>query len=415
MTGISRGQGTGVAAASLVAAVAGYLVLWLASKTLSLAQNAEFLTFWSLLFFVLGTLGGLQSEITRAVHDARRSPGGATVPATRLLPVGLGIGLGLAVVVVVTGPLWGHATLGPDWPVLAGFVAAAAVLFAGHSTVAGALAGGGRWGAFAGLVGGEAGGRLLLALGAVLAGAIVEPVLGLPLAAAAATGIWLLALVTPAARAAAGLRVPGTAGGLARRAGHAMVGTASSAALVVGFAVLVRLTTPDAAFAGAAPLLLAVQLTRAPLMIPLGTFQGVAITHFLDHRDQGLRPLVRVAGAIAAVGAVGAGLAAAVGPWLMVTIFDDGYRVGAAVLAGLTLAAAALAVLTVTGAATLALDGHRVYAVGWLVATAVTTLLMLTGLGLEARVLLGLGIGPLAGIGVHLSWLRRAGAGTASR
>ena len=40
---------------------------------------------------------------------------------------------------------------------------------------------------------------------------------------------------------------------------------------------------------------------------------------------------------------------------------------------------------------------------------------MLTGLDLEARVLLGLGLGPLAGIALHLSWLRRSGARTPSR
>src|SRR5690606_1258723 len=152
-----------------------------------------------------------------------------------------------------------------------GLVAAAAVLFAGHSAVAGALAGTGRWGAFAGLVAGESTGRLLLAGGAVAVGALLTPTLGFPVAAAAATGVWLLALAVPPVRTAARLRVPGTGGDLARRAGSAMVGTASSAALVVGFAVLVRWTTPDAAFDLAAPLLLSVQLTRAPLMIPLGT------------------------------------------------------------------------------------------------------------------------------------------------
>lgn len=417
-TTLSRGQGTAVAVASGVSALAGYLVLWLAARVLTTAENADFLAFWGLLFFVLGTLGGLQSEVTRAVHAARAATRTGRPDATasaRPLAVGLGIGLTIAATVALTSPLWGRAALGDGWPVLVALVAGAAVLFAGHSAVAGTLAGAGHWRAFAGLVAGESTLRLVLALAAAGLGAALEPTTGLPVAAAAATGAWLLATATTTVRAAVRHRVPGSAATLTRGAGHAMIGTASSAALVVGFAVLVRLTTPDAAYAAAAPLLLAVQLTRAPLMIPLGTFQGVAITHFLDHRDQGLRPLARVAGAVTAVGAVGAGLAALLGPWLMTLLFGPDYHVGPGVLAALTLAAAALAVLTITGAATLALDGHRAFAAGWLLATLACAALMLTGLDLTGRVLLGLGLGPLVGIGVHLGWLRRAGSATPSR
>jgi O-antigen/teichoic acid export membrane protein len=187
-----------------------------------------------------------------------------------------------------------------------------------------------------------------------------------------------------------------------------MLGSASSAALVVGFPVLLRVTSSEDAYAQAAPLLLAVVLTRAPLLIPLNAYQGMAITHFVSHRAQGARPLLRVAGIIGVVGSVGAGAAALIGPWLMEIIFSEGYRVDPLVLAGLTLTAALLALLTLTGAATLALGGNRAYAAGWLMATVCATLALLLPGTIAFRTILALALGPTIGIAVHVAWARRA-------
>lgn len=402
-----RRDAGGVAVAAGVAAVAGYLVLWIAARVLSPAQNAEFLAFWGLLFFCFGTLAGLQSEVTRAVHAARTGrvtdDGG---PRTAVLPVGLGIGLALALAVVATAPVWGEAALGLDPTPLVALVALGAVAFSGHATVAGTLAGAGSWGRHASLVAAESTTRLVLAAAVALGGSLVAPKIGLPAAAAVAAGTWLAASAVPAIRKVWGATVPGTVPAVARRIGHAMTGTAASAALVVGFPVLLRLTSAPEQYALAAPLLLALQLTRAPLMIPLGAFHGMVITHLLDRR--GWRPLLRIAAALAGAGVLGAALAAALGPWLMVTLFGPDYAVPARTLATLAGAAALLALLTLTGAATLALGQHRGYAVGWLVATAVCAALLLAPLGLTPRTLLGLAVGPLAGTAAHAVWITRA-------
>ena len=68
-----------------------------------------------------------------------------------------------------------------------------------------------------------------------------------------------------------------------------------------------------------------------------------------------------------------------------------------------------VAVLTNSGAATVALDRHGVYLAGWLVATAVSALVLLAPGSLDSRVLSSLVAGPLAGIAVHAGWglLRR--------
>lgn len=118
-----------------------------------------------------------------------------------------------------------------------------------------------------------------------------------------------------------------------RRTGHALVASSATAALVVGFPLLLRLTTSDAAYSTAAPLILAVSLTRAPLLIPLGSYQGVAITHFVDHPDRVIGLLARIGAVVAVITAVGSGLASLIGPWLMTAFFGDSYGVSPVLLA----------------------------------------------------------------------------------
>ncbi|WP_407341776.1 hypothetical protein [Pengzhenrongella phosphoraccumulans] len=403
---LSRRGATSVAAASGLAAVASYGVLVIAARTLSPASNADFLAFWAALFGLFGVLGGTQNEATRAVRNALRHP---LARGPRVLGLNLLIGALLAGAVGVSAPLWAGAVFAWDPPLSVLILCLAIVAFAGHSGLAGALSGQGRWTAFAGLVSLEATMRFAIVGVVAIAGATMA---GLEAAAAAAAASWLLLIgVSSSVRAATSARADVPARAYLRRAGQAMVAAASSAIIIVGFPVLLRLTTPDAAYALAAPLILAVSLTRAPLLIPLGAYQGVAITHFLAHPDDGLRSLRRLAGMLVAAGAVGAAAAYVVGPTLMVLLFGRDYRVDGLVLAGLTLSAVMLALLTLTGAATLALDRHTAYSAGWLLATATSIGLLLLPCSIELRTVLSLALGPVVGLVVHSAALRRGAPG----
>jgi hypothetical protein len=97
---------------------------------------------------------------------------------------------------------------------------------------------------------------------------------------------------------------------------------------------------------------------------------------------------------------------------LLLHVVNPTYDVSGRVFAGLVLAAGLVAALTLTGAATVALDRHAVYLAGWLVATVVSGLVLLVPGSLEGRVLVSLAAGPAAGIAVHVGWgLRRGSAG----
>lgn len=404
---ISAAGATGVGLASLIGGVSGYLVLLVATRVLDPERNADFLTFWSLLFWCFGVLGGLQNETTRAVRSGTEHGRGA-----RVLPLGLGIGAVAALAVVATGVLWAPRLLGEQWPLLVAVLAVALVAFAGHATLCGALAGGSAWGGYSALVASEALVRVLLVGAAAVIGAAVASADGRAVWLEAATGLaagtWLaLVLVDRRAKAAARSTADVPARRLLGQVGHAVVAAAASAALVVGFTVLLRATTGAAEFASAAPVILAISVTRAPLLIPLTAYQGVAIAYFLDRRGAGLRAVATVLGAIGLTTALASIAAGLVGPWLMRTVFGPAYGVPGPLLAMLTAAAGALALVTLTGAAVLATGDHRWYATGWVVATVVAVAALLLPMDLEPRAVVALSAGPLAGAAIHGAALRR--------
>jgi O-antigen/teichoic acid export membrane protein len=401
---ISAGGATGVGLASIVAAGSGYGVLVLAAHTLSTQDNADFLVFWSLLFGMYGVLGGVQNETTRASGGG---PGHAQ--GARVVPWGLGVGALAAVALAAGASWWAPRLLGTGWQSSLWAVCGGVLAFAGHSSLAGALAGARRWASYSVLVAVEALTRLILCVGVAVT--LTSPGPGLEIATAGASVAWIvLVLVSPATRSALRARADVRAGALLRNTGHAVLAAASSAALVVGFPVLLRATTDSQTFATAAPLILAISVTRAPLLMPLAAYQGVAISHFVAHRDRGLAGLRRIVAVIVGAGVGVSLIAALVGTWGMRLLFGAGYGVPGVVLAGLTLGATCLALTTVTGAVTLAIGSHAAFAGGWLGATAIALGTLLLPLPLETRTVLGLMVGPLVGAAVHAAAIQRGTA-----
>lgn len=404
---IGRRGAAFVGAASVVSAAAGYAVLVVVTAHVTKAQNATFLVYWSLLFALFGVLGGLQQEATRSVGATVVRAQAPDASRARVLPWALALGAGLALLVAVGAPVWRPAVVdgGPARDVVLVTVLAV-VAYAGHAGLVGVLAGGRRWRASSLLIGAEATVRLLLVLGVAAAGGGVG---GLSMAVAASAGTWLVLLVVPAVRHAARARGDVPARALAARMLQAGVAAVGFSVLVVGFPTLLRLTTDAATWEAAAPLVLAISMTRAPLMMPLIAFQGVAIGYFLDPRRPAGPAMARVAAVVLGVGLLGAAVAWPVGPPLM-ELFGPGYRVEGPVLAGLTCASAVLALLTLSGSAVLAVGRHRTYLAGWLVATVGGVLCLLTPWSLEVRAVTALLVGPAVGIAVLVPALRAARA-----
>lgn len=405
---VTRSSVVRVGAATVVSAICGYAVLYLAARDLEPAGFSVFAVFWGAFGLFAGAANGLLQESTREVRQARTL---ARVPEPRSSPMRVAAVVGVlsAVAIAGTSPLWSRHVFTESQALSVALLAAGVAGFCVHATLLGMLAGVDHWSQYGTLIVGDAAMRVTVATTTFLVGWGLVGYLWATVAGAIA---WLLLLLaSPSSRAAARLATPGTTAVFLRGASHSIAAAGASAILIMGFPVLLKATSADLGAAGGV-VILAVTLTRAPLLVPLTAMQGNLIAHFVDQRDRRLRSLVVPVAALAVLGGAAVLVAGLLGPWLLRTAFGPDYQLGGALLAWFTAAAVMIAVLTLTGAATVAAALHRAYAVGWISATLASTLLLLAPWPLETRTVVALLCGPLAGIAVHLIALARVPAPT---
>lgn len=405
---VARGSMARVGTATAVTALCGYGVIYLAARDLAPSGFSVFGVFWGAFGLVSGAAFGLLQETTREVRACAYLD---VAPTKRTHPLRVGALLGVAAAVVIAGtaPLWsGRVFVEERWLSVA-LLCAGLAGFCVHTTLLGMLAGINQWTQYGALMVTDAVIRVAIAAATVVLGWHLTGFLWATVGGAIA---WLILLVaSPATRAAARLLTPGGTATFLRGAAHSITAAGASAILVMGFPVLLKLTSAELGAEGGV-IILAVTLTRAPLLVPLTAMQGNLIAHFVDERSDRVRALIAPAGIVAGIGAVGVLAAGAVGPWLLRFAFGPQYHASSALLAWLTAAAVAIAMLTLTGAAAVAAALHRAYSVGWVGATVASGLLLLLPLSLQTRTVVGLLCGPVVGIGVHLVALSRAGRAT---
>lgn len=402
---ITRGSVARVGAATALSALCGYAVLYLAARDLEPAGFSVFGVFWGAFGLVTGAAFGLLQEATREV----RSTGYIEVaegPRTHPMRVAAGLGVVAAATIELSAPLWSpHVFVESRWLSVA-LLAVGLAGFCLHATLLGVLAGLNRWTEYGSLMVTDAVLRVVVAVATFLIGWGLVGYLWATVAGAVA---WLIMLIaSPVTRDAARLLTPGGTATFLRGASHSIAAAGASAVLVMGFPVLLKATSGDLGAEGGV-VILAVTLTRAPLLVPLTAMQGNLIAHFVDQRTERLRALVAPAAVVTGVGLLGVVAAWAVGPWLLRSGFGSEYRADGALLAWLTGAAIAIALLTLTGAAAVAAALHRAYSLGWVSATIASALVLLLPLDLQTRTVVALLCGPMVGIAVHLGALARNG------
>ncbi|MGB3474472.1 MAG: hypothetical protein WBA69_06780, partial [Mycobacterium sp.] len=296
-----------VGTATLLSALCGYAVLYLAARDLDPAGFSVFGVFWGAFGLVNGAANGLLQETTREVRRAREHPASEPGPSptahTRPLRVAGLTGLVAAGVVAASSPLWsGHVFVEARW-LSVGLLCFGLANFAVHATLLGVLAGANRWTQYGALMVTDAATRVAVATATFVIG---WGLLGFLWATVAGALAWLLLLAaSPAARSAARLLTPVGTAEFLRGAAHSITAAGASAILVMGFPVLLQATYGELGAAGGV-VILAVTVTRAPLLVPLTAMQGNLIAHFVDQRGRRLRALSTPAAAVAALGAAGA-------------------------------------------------------------------------------------------------------------
>ena len=420
---VNRYQSLALLGSSVLAAASTLVVTMIAQRALTGSELTEFLLFWSALFTVTGIITGLQPEITRAVGTARThaaadgvasahpaSDGTPAPQGARVVTVAAALGAVAGALVLVSSPLWAGQQIPHSAAVGVTVMAVGVFLYALQATISGVAAGEDRWYLFATVGGLESAGRLLLMLAVAL---LIPSLAGLEVVTVIPMGLWLiLALVTFSGRRLWVARADVPAGRLTVNILWSFLSSAAAAMLMMGFPNVLKASgAAESEPVVLGTLILAISITRSPIMIPLQAFQGVAVSAFLKQRHRPVAAFVKPAAAVVAVGAVGALAAYLVGPLLFRLIYppaagtESAYEAAASGLSlgALVFASALLALMTLSGNMALAVNQHRIYLAGWVVAAVVTLgLAFLLPAPLVPRAVVALAVGPVCGFVVHM-------------
>lgn len=425
---VTRYQSLALLGSSLLAAVSTLLVTMIAQRALNGSELTEFLLFWAALFTVTGIITGIQPEITRAVGTARTravadralanraasggaaSAEGSAPQGARVVTVTAALGAIAGALVLVSSPLWAGQQIPHSAAVGVTVMAVGVFLYALQATMSGVTAGEDRWYLFAAVGGLESAGRLILMLAAAL---MIPSLAGLEVATVVPMGLWLiLALVTVSGRRLWVARADVPARRLTTNILWSFLSSAAAAVLMMGFPNVLKASgAAESEPVVLGTLILAISITRSPIMIPLQAFQGVAVSAFLKQRHRPVAAFIKPAAAVVAVGAAGALAAYLVGPLLFRLIYppaagaESAYEAAASgiTLGALVFASALLALMTLSGNMALAVNQHRIYLTGWVVAAAVTlSLAFLIPAPLVPRAIVALAVGPVCGFVVHM-------------
>ena len=382
-----------VLVATAIAGLAGYAITWWVAREIGFADYATFAALWAALYLTVGGLAGIQQEFTRA---SQSGPGTGVKKATVFACAAAAI---VFCLMVASSPLWVTNSFPVQrftllWPLAVG---AASYVFV--ATISGVLYGLSAWRPLALAILIDPVLRLLALVAVlrfthdvtVLAWVVVLP---LPLTFVV---VWLV-VRRPSRR---GFVVDVAYGQLAWNVVRVVVGAGSLSVMVSGLPLLIRATSHSEPDAAVGLLVLAITLTRAPLIVTVMSLQSILVVRFRDQETALLRQVATMVGVLAAVGVLLAILGWLLGPWVFSVLFPGETTPDGWLLAALVGSSVLVAVMCVTAAANLAKGQHSFLTAGWLAAATLTVLFLALPGDLLQRVLLALVVAPLGGLVVH--------------
>lgn len=394
--------------AMILAGIAGYFVLWFSVRQLDPLDYAIFATFWSALYFMVGSLAGFQQEVTRASkpspssganteHSQRRNAFKlAAYTAGGLIVLGFFV-LGLSTLSGVGAsqqPL--NRSIIPITIALAGYVVVA--------VIAGSLYGLSKWLLLALMVLGDAVLRLIFVVWVLNTSANVDALMW---AASIPFGLTIVLLAPWLRKTLRGNVVTDVPlARLWRNSFQAVLAAVGMSLIVSGFPLILSISSTSSSVEIVSQAMFIVTLARAPFVIVAISLQSLLLVR-IKSASNPIAFMTRlglvfsgIAALLIPIGLFNSesmlewliGVPSLLSPWLLTTI----------VLSGVL-----LAYLVITGVAVLARSQHVRYATGWAAAAILTIVILVMPIEFEVRVISALVFPPLVGVSIHLSGLGR--------
>lgn len=380
--------------ATAIAGVASYLVTWLVPNQVGLAQYTLFAVFWSFLYLLVGTLSGIQQEVTRATRPITGLPGTPRVAVFAGLVAAMVLAL-----VLGSAPTWVFAIfpIGGWGLVLPLAVGAASYVFV--AVLAGSLYGIAQWQPIALMIVVDSILRLL-GIGIVLA--FTHDIVALAWAAAipfpgALLVLWIFIRHSIVGRSELDVGYRRLTWNVARTT----LAAAATSAMVSGLPFLIGITSPSQPRALVGTLILSITLVRAPLIIVAMSLQSYFIVTFRAQAHDFWPTFLRFQALVLGGGFVLASLGWLIGPAVFGLLFRGQVVLEGWLVAVLVISSTLVAALCISAPAVLARGRHWPYAAGWVTAAIFTVLSLVLPLDLTARIVVALLVGPLAGLVIH--------------
>lgn len=384
--------------ATVIAGAIGYLIQF-AIPILAPDSYLSFATTWSAIYLVVTCLSGLQQELTRASRSEATGSGFRTWISFTLIT-----SLAATTIVFVIFSLSGSTLFPADAGLLMSAIAMAAFGYSLVAALSGAVYGLKDWNAVAGLTIGDSVIRSLTIAVALVAGGsavLLGWAVAVPfLLAAVGVWIWVGRRIKLRLSVDVGLRR------LFRNSVATVIASLSTGALISGLPLLLKAFASDAGPELLASLILALTLTRAPLVVPLLALQGYLVVSFRDHPNHVSSRVLRWVALVIGGVIILAGIAAWFGPTLMRWLFAGFVVLSPLDLALIVVSAGLTGVMCITGPAVLAANRHKWYTAGWASSAAISIAMLLLPIDAHLRIMVALLAGPIVGSMVHVLAIR---------
>lgn len=386
--------------ATAVAGITSYAVTILVPNQIGLASYAIFAVFWSSVYLVVGALGGIQQEVTRAT---RPSAPGTVHHASRARRFSIVAGALVLVAIIGSAPLWVSSVFpGQGWD-LVWPLAVGATSYVMVAVLAGSFYGVSAWVPLA----------LMITVDALLR--LVALSITLVFTREIAALAWAVALPFPVTLVVLWPFIRGSIVGrsqldvgyreLGWNVARTVIAGSGTSVMVSGFPLLLGLTSPSESPAILGMFIVTITLTRAPLIVVALSLQSYFVVRFRDNHAQFWAYFLSLLGLVLAGGAVLAAAGWLLGPTVYHLLFPNKLQPDAPFFAILVGSSALVAALCVSAPAVLARSKHFVYSAGWMAAAIVTIVALLLPLDFASRTIAALVLGPIVGLIVHGSYL----------